>query len=91
MATHRRGAVVTALGFVSANVAKVGQRIQAVVADQNDTATVTTIAAIGAALGNKFLTHEMHDAVAAVARYDLYGDFINKSHNRWRSSGKVKV
>ncbi len=78
VAAHARLAVI---GFEASLRTKVRQRVESLVADQVDTATVTTIATVRAAARNKSLATETDAAVAAVAGGDADYRFINEFHD----------
>jgi hypothetical protein len=52
--------------------------VEVVVRQQNDAAASPAIAAVGAALGAKFLAPERHAAFAAVSRFREDFDFVNE-------------
>ena len=72
--------ILPALGIETAGIAIVHQGIEVLVSHQEDRAAIAAIAAVGAALLDKFLATEAHAAIAAVARFHVYGYFIDEFH-----------
>ena len=75
-------AVLAVLGGIMPFEAKVIQRQQAGIGAQDDGAAVTAVAAVRAALRNKFLPSEMHAPVATVAGLHTDARFINKAYSK---------
>ena len=71
-------AVASALCFVLGVEAEMDQGVVAEGGGHEDVAAVATVAAGGAAFGDKFFAAEGHAAVAAVAGFDPDSCFINK-------------
>ncbi len=72
--------VLAAFGTMVTLMAKIDQRIQTAVADQQDTAAVTAVTAIRAALGDELFAPKAHAAVAAIPGLDLDNRFVDEFH-----------
>ncbi len=75
-------AIGTALGFVVTGVAVVDQGVEVFVGNHVHRATVTTVAAVGAAVLDELLAAEAHATVTAVTGLDPDGYFVNKLHSK---------
>ena len=73
-------AVFAALRLEAALMAKVDQRIEALISDQPDRTAVAAVAAVGAAERNELLAAEADAAVAAIAGMDLDVGFVDEFH-----------
>ena len=74
--------VLAVLGRVMTLQTEVVQREQSAIGAQNDRAAVAAVAAVRAALGNKFFPAEMDAAAAAVSGLYGYPCFIDESHGK---------
>ena len=72
-------------------VAVVNQRVEVLVGDHVDRATITTITTVRTTVLDEFLTTETHATVTTVACFYFDRYFINKLHNKTRlsSSGRA--
>ena len=75
-------------GFYQRLEAKIDKGIKSCVSQQEDTATLAAITAIGTAAGHKLFASETQAAVAAFAGFDADGGFINKLHGGGKLSGE---
>ena len=75
--------------LVAARVAEVDQRVEVAVADREDAAAPSAVAAVRPAERDELLAPKAHAAVAAVAGDDVDRRFVDESHGRGSTSRRA--
>src|SRR5258708_7990532 len=82
-------AVPAAFGLMFGVKTEMEERVVVVACDHDDVAATAAVAAAGSSTGHELLPTEGQAAVAAVARFDLDSDFVDKHGGGWWAVGKA--